>query len=346
LDFGSLGFRPLKLVSTVYVKSKKINAIKYAKCQEANSYKGIIRHEYSSMQSSLSKELPPVNTIFVWDFDWTVVNCNSDEYVPTQFLGYDEVFKRVTAEINEHGPNFWHEIIAKIINACHNEKAASLVGVLEKSAEMPYLVDVKQALTDVYNSHNCGQAIISDGNDKFIEAFLRQTNMLDYFTHGIETNIATWDNESLFKIAYQSSKYGGHECSRCPPNLCKSQALRNILDRINTKRPRIVYVGDGHNDACPALCVMNENDVLLAREGKRKLNPNSLSGPQSDDDQNCNETANDGASDGGTFGIVPTLEKVKKKEGLAPRCRVSTWNSGKDLRSLIHSILNEEESSP
>jgi pyridoxal phosphate phosphatase PHOSPHO2 len=256
------------------------------------------------MQSSLSNELPPVNTIFIWDFDWTIVNCNSDEYVPTQFLGYDEVFKRVTDEINVHGPNFWHEIIAKIINACHHEKAASMDDVLEKSAAMPYLLDVKQALTDVYNSHNCGQAIISDGNDKFIEAYLRQTNMLDYFTHGIETNIATWDNESLFKIAYQSSKYGGHECSRCPPNLCKSQVLQNILDRMNNTsdalRPRIVYVGDGHNDACPALCVMNdENDILLAREGKRKLNPNSLSGPQSDDDQDCKETADGGDGDGG-----------------------------------------------
>jgi pyridoxal phosphate phosphatase PHOSPHO2 len=176
--------------------------------------------------------------------------------------------------------------------------------------------------------------------------------MLDYFTHGIETNIATWDNESLFKIAYQSSKYvGGHECNRCPPNLCKSQVLRDILDRMNTTsdaiRPRIVYVGDGHNDACPALCVMNENDILLAREGKRKLNPNSLSGPQSDDDQDCKETANGGGGgDGGTFGIVPTLEKVKKKEGLTPKCRVSTWNSGLELRSLVHSILNEENSSP
>ena len=116
---------------------------------------------------------------------------------------------------------------------------------------------------------------------------------------------------------------------------------------MNTKRPRIVYVGDGHNDACPALCVMdNENDILLAREGKRKLNPNSLSGPQSDDDQNHNKTANGGASDGGTFGIVPTLEKAKKKEGLTPKCRVITWNAGNDLLSLVRSILNEEDLSP
>ena len=27
--------------------------------------------------------------LFVWDFDWTIINCNSDEYVPALFLGHD-----------------------------------------------------------------------------------------------------------------------------------------------------------------------------------------------------------------------------------------------------------------
>jgi hypothetical protein len=29
--------------------------------------------------SSTPKKLPAVKTLFAWDFDWTIVNCNSDE---------------------------------------------------------------------------------------------------------------------------------------------------------------------------------------------------------------------------------------------------------------------------
>mmetsp|Transcript_18408 Transcript_18408/g.31154 ORF Transcript_18408/g.31154 Transcript_18408/m.31154 type:complete len:305 (-) Transcript_18408:980-1894(-) len=282
-----------------------------------------------------------VETIFVWDFDWTIINCNSDEYVPAGFLGDEEVVKRITAEMKEHGPTKWHECVANLINACMLEKASSNDDILEKAAEMPYLVDVKQALTDVANNKHCRQAIISDGNDKFIDAYLRKNEMKDYFS-AVETNVGSWENnnaETSFKIRYQSSKYGGHECKlRCPPNLCKTQVLKDILNRMkkgngkDAKRPRIVYVGDGHNDACPALQVLNENDVLLAREGKRCPNPNSVSGPQFDKNHD-NATS-------GTFAILSTLEKAERREGCVPKCRVCPWNTGKELLSLVHGILS------
>ena len=280
-----------------------------------------------------------VETILVWDFDWTIINCNSDEYVPAGFLGDEEVAKRISAEMKEHGPTKWHECVANLINACVLEKACSKNDILEKAAAMPYLIDVKQALTDVANNKQCQQAIISDGNDKFIEAYLRKNDMINFFSW-IETNVGSWENNNAkisFKIRYQSSKYGGHECKlRCPPNLCKTQVLEDILTKVSkdkdAKRPRIVYIGDGHNDACPALQVLNENDVLLAREGKRCPNPNYESGPQPD--KNNHNAAS------GTFAILSTLEKAKKRHGLVPKCRVCPWNTGKELRSLINGILS------
>jgi len=281
---------------------------------------------------------PLTETIFVWDFDWTVINCNSDEYVPAGFLGDEEVAERITAEMKEHGPTKWHECVANLINACMIEKGCSKDDILEKAAQMPFLIDVKQALTDVANNKQCQQAIISDGNDKFIEAYLRKNDMIDFFSN-IETNVGSWVTNNIgtsFKIRYQSSKYGGHECKlKCPPNLCKTQVLEDILNRMSSKdmqRPRIVYVGDGHNDACPALQVLNENDVLLAREGKRCPNPNSLCGPQPDNHHDNAES--------GTFAILSTLEKAKKRKGLVPKCRVCPWNTGRELRSLVNDILS------
>lgn len=285
----------------------------------------------------------PPKTIFVWDFDFTIINCNSDEFVPAGFLGTEEVAKRISAEMSAHGPTKWHECVATLINACMSVKGCSKEDILAKAAEMPYLLDVKQALTDVANNSTCGQAIISDGNDKFIDAYLRRNKMIHFFSHGIETNVGTWgeSNEASFTIQYQSCKYGGHDCKRCPPNLCKSQVLNDILSRVskvNTKdatRPRIVYVGDGHNDACPALHVLNEDDVLLARDGKRYSNPNSVSGPQADKNH-------DEAVAIGTFAILTTLEKAEKNEGLVTKCRVCPWNTGKELLSFVQSILNED----
>jgi pyridoxal phosphate phosphatase PHOSPHO2 len=291
--------------------------------------------------------LHPVDTIFVWDFDWTIVDCNSDEYVPAQFLGDEEVSIRITQEMKAHGPTKWHECVANLINACVVEKSCSKNDILVKASEMPYLIYVKQALTDVAKNNQCGQAIISDGIDKLIEAYLRKNEMIHFFTHGIETNVGTWENNAFFKVSYQSSKYGGHGCKRCPPNLCKSQVLKDILDRVSktngkdAKRPRIAYVGDGHNDSCPTLNVLNANDILLAREGKRNPHPNSLCGPQPDTDHNDGSAT----AGGGAFAILATLEKAKTKEGLVPTCRVCPWNTGSELHSLIQGILNEVESS-
>ena len=53
-----------------------------------------------------------------------------------------------------------------------------------------------------------------------------------------------------------------HGSSLCPPNLCKG----TVLDRwIAELRPaRVIYVGDGSGDYCPATR-LRPGDVLLAR---------------------------------------------------------------------------------
>jgi pyridoxal phosphate phosphatase PHOSPHO2 len=236
---------------------------------------------------------------------------------------------------------------------------------------MPFLIDVKGALDDIHSNKeskgcNYGQAIISDGNDLFISAFLKKNEMKEYFTHGVETNTAVWETSTngsgerkseKLKITYQSAKFGGHACKTCPPNLCISQALADILDRTmqsnNTTghaRPRIVYIGDGSNDACPALHVLQENDILLARCGKRRRDPNSLSGPTTDVDSTEGHGRHDFHPEmhidemevhaAGAFPILSTLRKAKNECGLEPKCRVYAWRSGRQLRSLVGQILD------
>jgi len=292
--------------------------------------------------------LPPVVTLFAWDFDWTIVNCNSDEYVPSRFDVAAE--ERLRGLIRSLGPDRWHDCVASLINSCvaEGEGRLSRHEVCEAAASMPYLADVRRSLEDVAADAAQGQVIVSDGNDEFISAFLKKNDLERCFTHGIETNFGIWEEGTrggdavhAFSVVHQSSKYGGHSCGRCPPNLCKSQVLRNILSRINrsspengdTSRPRIVYVGDGFNDACPALHVLNEEDVLLARDGAKISDPNSRMGPQED------AHAFRAQSGQGKFAILSALKRAER-EGLVPKCRVCTWNSGMELRGLVRSLLD------
>mmetsp|Transcript_29657 Transcript_29657/g.61723 ORF Transcript_29657/g.61723 Transcript_29657/m.61723 type:complete len:393 (-) Transcript_29657:304-1482(-) len=364
----------------------------------------------------LGKEspLPLVRTLFIWDFDWTIVNCNSDEYIPSQFLGDKAIVHKFREGLAKHGPTKWHEIVASIINECIDEGKCTRGDVVEAAESMPFLIDVRGALGDIDSTNDgdrgdcskggddasqtkllVGQAIVSDGNDGFIGAYLKRNGMRNYFSHGIETNAAFWeskigdfnenspsggkndniaDNESnnttcneRLRIQYHSAKYGGHSCNRCPPNLCKSQVVNDILSRIveiptqssrlgdsamqQPYRPRIVYIGDGSNDACPALHVLNENDVLLARVGRKRRDPNSKSGAETDEDaieghgkhefhpeMHYHEVEAHGAVN--AFPILSTLRKAEK-EGLHPKCRICVWRSGKDLRSHVRRILDE-----
>ena len=117
------------------------------------------------------------------------------------------------------------------------------------------------------------------------------------------------------------------------------------------KRPRIIYIGDGSNDACPALNVLNKTDVLLARVGRKPRDSNSISGPESDGDAIEGHGQHDFHPEMHSrelevhttlaFPILSTLRRAEVKEGLVPKCRVHVWRSGRELRSLINGILEE-----
>lgn len=62
---------------------------------------------------------------------------------------------------------------------------------------------------------------------------------------------------------HDSKAVGQHNCKICPSNLCKGQELEKLRERTPYKR--VVYLGDGANDFCPAL-TLTADDVVLARK--------------------------------------------------------------------------------
>ena len=78
----------------------------------------------------VNKPPQPISTLFVWDFDWTVINCNSDEYIPASFIGSDEMERRLRAMIKQHGPEKWHDCVASLINDCIFEESLNILSLM------------------------------------------------------------------------------------------------------------------------------------------------------------------------------------------------------------------------
>ncbi|NXU67030.1 PHOP1 phosphatase, partial [Horornis vulcanius] len=63
--------------------------------------------------------------------------------------------------------------------------------------------------------------------------------------------------------------YHSHKCLRCPPNMCKRKILAEYLEeraREDVEFQRVLYVGDGANDFCPA-GMLRAADVAFPRKG-------------------------------------------------------------------------------
>lgn len=281
------------------------------------------------------------HTLFVWDFDWTVINCNSDEYIPGQFLDSDVL----DTQFREHFQNTgdWHACVEAVVNTdVIQNQGVSRSRILEAARRMPYLQGVRQTLDFIHSHHADGlveQMILSDGNTLFIGEFLENHKLAEYFGYGIISNRGQWDESGLLRVTHQvqESNEGGHQCQQCPANLCKTQALRNTLDKYFHERtsesgPRIIYMGDGVNDACPALNVLRQGDVLLARVGQKWKNANEQHGPQVDD-AICSDDKEESS-----FGIMTAIERAGKARKF-PLCQIFEWRTGDEMRKLVEELL-------
>jgi len=154
--------------------------------------------------------------------------------------------------------------------------------------------------------------ILSDANTVFI-SHIMTASKLHTCIAGVVTNSASFerldlsassggavDNKTMspqyrlnVQARHDQSQYGFHGCPLCPANLCKGREL-DTLRAAHPHRRRIVYIGDGANDLCPALC-LGPDDAVLARSGHplealiSELNTASAAAAAAVDDENEND---------------------------------------------------------
>jgi pyridoxal phosphate phosphatase PHOSPHO2 len=191
----------------------------------------------------------------IFDFDYTLIDHNSDTYF------YNEENQQILKE--KRKTTQWTELMCKfsIIKQGYLLKKIATEGksiqeIKSKLEEIKISESIKKILK-LCKSKDQKIIIVSDANNLFIEWILKKNEVYEYFDK-IVTNSTDIIKENDIEYI-QVNKYMKHDCiNNCPENICKGLIVEDI------ERNRVVYIGDGSNDFCP-LTKLNDQDSVFAR---------------------------------------------------------------------------------
>ena len=197
--------------------------------------------------------------LIVWDFDYSLINCNSDTFVPESCLPSLRDFIAEGAKTTQ-----WTKLMSQVAMKLY-EAGVKRVDIEDSLEKMPIFSEVVSSI-QLAHSQNAQQLILSDANTIYISRFLKSKGLGEHFS-SIISNPATWTDQGLLQI---NPYHSHHSCSRCPTNLCKGLVMDTIIHKARSMSSdyRILYIGDGEGDFCPCLR-LQKHDVVAARSGYR-----------------------------------------------------------------------------
>ncbi|XP_035213334.1 pyridoxal phosphate phosphatase PHOSPHO2-like isoform X2 [Stegodyphus dumicola] len=227
------------------------------------------------------------------DFDHTLVDCNTDLWMKA--LANGEGIPEDIENLSKV-PNGWTTYMRELFKYLH-KKNVTKEDYINRLAQLPMVDGMKDLLLEIYENGGSDIIILSDANMFFIQCFLHQ-QQLNSVVSKVFTNPAEFDSDGCLHIKEFQNQ---NSCSRCPPNLCKGLVLQNYVSQKMSEGIqfcRILYIGDGHNDVCPAL-KLRPSDYVFARVGYR---------------------------------LLRSLEKMPAKDVNAA---VVPWETGHDIRNIL-----------
>jgi pyridoxal phosphate phosphatase PHOSPHO2 len=222
-----------------------------------------VGREIFFMLSGKRKAAPAVSaqqggTLVVWDFDWSLINENSDTYV------IEQLDKAVEEKMNKKARNGrigWTQLMDWAVGELH---AAGHTPQQMRDAlvRVPILKGALMAL-DAAEAAGATQRILSDANTVYIASILEGRGLASKISK-VVTNPARHDDATgRLRIKPHQPSELPHGCDDCPANLCKGAVLDAWLQELSPAR--VIYVGDGGGDFCPATRLREGCDTLLAR---------------------------------------------------------------------------------
>ena len=196
--------------------------------------------------------------LIVWDFDFSLINENSDTFVIRQLDPSGALWDR--AEKKLHNGTQWTKLMNWSAGELHRlgHDANSISRVL---TTIPVMRGAREAVR--YASDlGAEQRILSDANTFYISECLGELLSMRNVFSKIHTNPGHVDNNGKLHISMAETA----DCPYCPVNLCKGRVLNGWM--TERQYSKVIYVGDGGGDFCPAT-KLRAGDVLLARRAPR-----------------------------------------------------------------------------
>lgn len=217
--------------------------------------------------------------VVIWDYDWTLINDNSDTWIVKQ-LSQKEYDRQTQLEGTPEYQGQWTKMMDHTLTRLTSKEGECLGITLEQlataSAAVPHFSETIDAIRRMGEDDEVVQCVISDANQFFIEKFFESKQLTSCFKGGIHTNTSMWDEHNTMRVFPYVSPSTPHGCYTCrnSPNMCKGKIVKKILKTLTAQglviRSPIVYLGDGYGDFCGAK-TLGEKDVVLARKGYQLL---------------------------------------------------------------------------
>jgi pyridoxal phosphate phosphatase PHOSPHO2 len=199
-------------------------------------------------------------TAVIFDYDWSLINCNSDTYI------FDQLWPErptVVEEIYKDETKQWTKAVDRSLELLTQTKPdITPQHVLQCVARVPVQPCMLEAVQHAHD-RNAKLFIVSDANTAFIDAFLKDQGMSDLFEMVISNKAIVREDRLVVQPYHDFDTLPAHGCPLCSPNMCKGQILEDVLGAL--KFDRIIYVGDGGGDYCPTTRMRQGSDTVLAR---------------------------------------------------------------------------------
>ena len=196
--------------------------------------------------------MEPNKTLMIFDFDQTIVDEDSTIQI-INLLDNSEFHENDLS--NKHRNNKWVDYIQDLFNRLNKQKVdvSKLQNIFCKIKVTKGFVSLLDYVTENENLYET--IILSNSNNLFISWFVTERKFL---VKEIIANKAEIVTNTFIKIWNDQKS----TCTYCP-DLCKKMSLEEFIK--NNKYKKLIYVGDGSNDYCPAL-VLQKDDYLFVRK--------------------------------------------------------------------------------
>jgi len=242
-------------------------------------------------------------TLLVFDFDNTLIEDSTFHplffkyYTKDQITELRQTWNKISLiELFREGMQQFKKL---------NKTIEDMKDIVENIKLIDGYENVFKTIRDNKDKFMC--IIISGGNKLMINWLTDKYNITDLIYKVLAIN-SYHDEELIIKF----DDPVGHGCDGvgCHVNQCKRVDLEKLLNEYKSANTnfnqfhKIIYVGDGENDYCPAK-LLGESDVLFARKA---------------------------------FNLNELLEDHGHKENLV--CKINYWENGHDINNYLVDLLN------